>query len=256
MLNAITKIAKIENLLAKMTTSRFNAILPLNIDVKEKIDPTRYLLQIGKREISTKSLIDLEVGAKYWGILKENTKTNSINLSNLLKKPKILNLQNQINFPSFDQQSLLTLFSKTDPKNSLKTMIIQNLSNATSKSEFIILSNMLLALHENIFSFILNEKNKSTLFQLRKNNKQKSNSKNSTNLELEFYAAFEHLGPINGTIQLIQNETKLTLNLYYENSAIFLKKELSSLDMIATININKNITPLFEFGNSLLDLKG
>ncbi len=255
MINKIASLAKIENILAKMSSIRFNAILPVNIDVKEKIDPTRYLLQIGKREISTKSLIDLEVGSKYWGVLKEDMRTNSINLSNLLKKPKLLNLKNQINLPHFSKEAFLALISKENPKSELKALMLQSLANANSKSDFVILSNMLLALNENVFSFVLKEDNKNALFQLRKR-KKPIKSATKEDIELEFYAAFEHLGPVEGVVESISKEIKLTLNLYYENSAIFLQRELKNLGMIAKININKDITPLFESNESLLDLKG
>ena len=255
MLNAIANIAKIETLLAKMSTARFNAVLPVNIDVKEKIDPTRYMLQIGNKQISTKSLINLEIGAKYWGVLKEDVSANTVNLSGLFKKPKFLQLTNQSFIPQFDQNSLEKLFSKENPKSELKALLLQNLSNAASKSEFVTLSNMLLALNENVFSFILKEENKSAVFQFKKRKKSaKSNAKED--VSLEFYAAFEHLGPINGIVEVIKNEKKLILNLHYENSVNFLKKELKNLDMIITLNQDNNINPLHELSNSLLDIKG
>jgi len=120
---------------------------------------------------------------------------------------------------------------------------------------------MLNVLQDNLFSFVFTHNQKETLFQFRKQ-KSKKKDKNLSNEEeekgsIEFYAAFENLGPVEGVIELIDGMSRLTLYLFYENSLVFLKSQLQNLDLETNLYQKKGkIFPLHEFGNSLLDLKG
>jgi predicted DNA-binding protein (UPF0251 family) len=88
MIDTINKIASIQKT-ANNQTKEFNSTLPVTIKVISQSGPLRYLLELGNTKLSTKSLKELEIGSSYWGELNKKTKS-SINLSKLIKKPKIL----------------------------------------------------------------------------------------------------------------------------------------------------------------------
>ena len=112
MISQITQIAKIENLLANLKTTRFNSVLPVTIDVLKQSSKNEYQLLVGTKEITTKSQKELDVGSKYWGVLKEDRDVGTLNLSQLLKKPKLLQMQRKNFLPSFTQEKLTELITK------------------------------------------------------------------------------------------------------------------------------------------------
>jgi len=74
---------------------------------------------------------------------------------------------------------------------------------------------------------------------------------------IDFYAAFEHIGPVEGVVEVHGDIRRLTLYLYYEESLVFLQKELEALDFEGRLLPKKaQITPLYEPVSSLLDIKG
>ncbi len=255
MINQITQIAKIETLLANLKATRFNASLPMTIDVLEKSAKNEYLLKIGNKEINTKSAKALDVGSKYWGIMKEDPVLNTLSLSQLLKKPKLLQSQRANFLPQFSQANLQELISKESPKMELKLMLLEKLSTATSKNEFMTLTNMIAALNENVFTMVLKEGNQNTMFQFKKRKKVDKNP--NEDAKIDFYAAFENLGPIEGVVSLSDEGRRVSLSLFYENSLEFLKKELEYLDLEGFLyKKDSKIEPLFELSASLLDVKG
>ncbi|MCH9814246.1 MAG: hypothetical protein K0U47_09945, partial [Epsilonproteobacteria bacterium] len=241
MISQIAQIAKIESLLSSLKTTRFNALLPLTIDVKSKSGQDQYMLQIGSKEISTKSVMDLEVGSKYWGIMKEDPVKNSVTLSSLLKKPKLLQMQRTNFLPEFSATHIMELATKEQPKVELKGLLLERLSTAVSKNEFMTLTNMIAALNENVFTMVLKEGNQSTMFQFKK--RKRSSHTQEDNVTIDFYAAFEHLGPVEGEVTLIGDERRLSLQLYYKNAMEFLEKE----DVDVVINETKK-----DIDNSIL----
>jgi len=254
MINNIAQIAKINSILNKMSTDRFNAILPTKIDVLEELNGGKYKLLIGTKVIDTKSQLKLDVGSSYWGEMKENLKSGSITLTQLLKQPKLL--KNLSNLPRFDVQTLGQLLTKESPKGELKMILLENLANSSSKSEFMTVANMLQGINESLFSFVLNHNNKDAIFQFKKRKKRHPDKKDE-DTKIDFYAAFENLGPIEGVVEVIDGVRRLSLYLYYENSLVFLKRELASLDLEAVLyKKDKSINPLFSVTPALLDIKG
>jgi len=74
---------------------------------------------------------------------------------------------------------------------------------------------------------------------------------------IDFYAAFEHLGPLEGIIELSKEGRRLTLYLQYEESLAFLGRELESLDFEGRLLPKAGeVRPLYEPVSSLLDIKG
>lgn len=257
MIQQLTQIAKIEGLLSSLKTARFNALLPMGINVMEKKGANQYTLMVGNKEIQTKSMLELEVGGKYWGVMKENVKSGSITLSNLLKKPELLQKQTTSFLPTFTENKLSEILSKDNPKAELKMVLLEQLSRASSKSEFMTLTNMVAALNENVFSLVLANEGQKTLFQFKKR-KSKNSAKHSQDMHMmDFYAAFENLGPVEGVVEVVGDEKRLSLYLYYENSYTFLQKELENLNFEGVIYHKEGIIePLFEMPSGLLDIKG
>jgi hypothetical protein len=265
MIGGISQLIKIDSLLAKLETARFNTLLPVNVEVIKKELPkpnqkntqiSKYLLKVGTKELSTQSNIELEVGKKYWGMMGEEAKSKKTSLSKLLQKPQFLQNRSLQKLPVFEQKAIVQLLSKDQPKTEFKSMLLEKLSLSSSKSEFMALSNMISAINENVFTFIMQSDQKSTLFQLKKR-KRNNKDENEEDGGMDFYAAFEHIGPIEGKVEVISGVKKLSLYIYYENSLRFLQNELNNLDFEGNLYQKKStIEPLFEYSNSLLDIKG
>ncbi len=258
MIGNLSPLAKIESILSKLNAStiKFDKLLPVNIEVKEKLEPKTYLLQVGKKEMTTKSMVDLEVGKQYWGEMKEDPKLKSLSLSKLLIKPHLLQGKKAL-LPTLSLDKLQQLLGSENPKERVKFSLLDKMAHATSKQEFMTLSNMLQAINENVFTMVLNHENQETLFQFKKRKKGNNSEDKAENAKIDFYAAFEHLGPIEGVVEVIDGIRKLSLYLYYENSLKFLQKELNNLDLEAFLYKKEGkITPLYEYGESLLDVKG
>ncbi|GAX87369.1 conserved hypothetical protein [Lebetimonas natsushimae] len=220
----LSKIGKVLKTLNRFEgIKEFNASLPVKIEVKKEINPIKFLINLGNREIETKSYIPLKVGKKYFAQIKEGK--YSIKISNLKEYPKILEILKKIDFT----KEILT----PDKKE-----IMTHLTNANSKTEFIFWMNVLMAFNQNIYHLIINEKKKA-LMQL----KYKKNS-------IKFYAVFEHLGEIEGI--LFHKNLKLfcefasTINLinFYKNE----------LPFIVEVN-KKEITEIYQFSENLINLK-
>ncbi len=254
MISQIAKIANIETLLANLKTKRFNSVLPITIDVLEKGDKSQYTLKIGNKELQTKSAMTLDVGSKYWGVMKEDP-NNAPTLSQLLKKPKLLQMQRKNFLPELNSAKLQELITKENPKAEMKAVLLERLSTAMNKNEFMTLTNMIAALNENVFTMVLKEGNQSTMFQFKKRKKSSPDSKEDA--KIDFYAAFENLGPVEGIVSVINGERKVSLSLFYEESLEFLKNELEYLDLEGFLyKKDKNIEPIYELSASLLDTRG
>ncbi len=256
MITQLAQIAKIDALLSKLSIKRFNAILPVTVEVLQKSEPQKYDLKIGAKELSTKSAIDLEVGKKYWAVMGENMKTGTISLSKLLKNPAFFQKGKEpIFLPEVSARKMMEILSSKSPKAHMKTIFLNHLGNAGSKQEFMTLANMILALNENIFTMFLKHEQNRTLFQFKKRASQSQTS--SEDGIIDFYAAFEHIGPLEGIVEIDDRIRRLTLYLYYEQSLEFLKEELIHLDFeTKVVHKQRVISPLYEPVSSLLDLKG
>ncbi len=259
-LSELTRLSGVSALSSKPVEGvKFNASLPVVMQVKEQTKPEHYLLDIGRqKEVRTQSKIPLEVGSRYWTNLKEDPKTKSVVLSNILKLPVHLQAKNRAFLPKIPLQELSTLFESDTPKVTLKMQLLHQLSQANSKAQFVTIMQTIHALEMNLFTTLLSHRSKETLFEFRKRKKRpKRYQESKAYVAIDFYAAFENLGPIEGVIEQIEDRTRLNLYLFYENSLKLLEKELKSLDLETNLYQKEGkIYPLFELANSLLDLKG
>jgi hypothetical protein len=237
-ISQVGKILKATNRLNMPT--EFNASLPITIEVKKQINPIRYILKLGKKEVETKSYTPLEIGGKYKAQI--NQTDNKIEIKNLKKIPNIFN-----KFPNSIKYGIDDLL-KDDPLKSpdkYKTFLMKNLAQANNQQEFVFYSQMLLALNQEVYHLFINDEKKS-LIQLKPKKKK-----------LKFYGFFENLGGIGGEIYLI-DEIYLDLMVEFQNSLYLIEKNLDELKGVIINSIKQEkTTPLFEVSeNSLLNLKG
>lgn len=215
----ISKTAKILKALNRFQSIEFNTSLPVKLEVKEKLSDIKYLIQLGKKEVVTKSFIPLTKG-KFFATVKETE--GNITISDLKPLSK-----------------LALMFEKITPKDSdTKAQILNNLANAASKEEFLFYMNILLAYNQKIYHLFINEKKKALLqYKFHKN-------------KLKFYAVFNNLGEIEGEIfdntLNICSPFKNTLRIIEEN------KDLIDLEVHTFL---KETKPLYEFSENLINLK-
>jgi len=220
----ISKLGKILKTLNRLEgIKEFNATLPVKIEVKKEINPIRYLIKLGNREIETKSNLPLVVGKKYFAQIKEYK--SSIQISNLKPFPEILDTLEKIPF-----KEKLIKFSKEE--------ILHHLANSNSKTEFIFFTNLLLAFNEKIRHLIINEKKKALM--------QYKYSKN----RVKFYAVFTHLGEIEGEI----TSNSLTIHSPYKATLRLIEQYKDELNLNVFLK-QTEVKQLFYFSENLLNLK-
>jgi hypothetical protein len=235
-ISQIGKIMKATNRLNMPT--KFNSTLPLTITVKKQLNPIRYILQLGKKEVEVKSYTKLDIGANYKAQI--NQTNNKIEIKNLSKLPEIFNkIPNSIDYTISD-----LLKEDLNDKKSYKLFLLNHLASSNSKDEFLFFTQLLLAENQQIKHLFINEKNKRALMQF----KYKKN-------KLKFYGFFENLGAIGGEILLL-DEIYLNLMVEFQTSLVLIKNNINELKgMVINIKQEK-IKPLFEISNNnLLNIK-
>ena len=232
-ISQLGKILKATNRLNMPT--EFNASLPIKIIVKKQLNPIRYLLQLGNKQLETKSYKHLEIGAKYLGEIAQ--KENSINIKNLTKMPKI-----------FDEipEDIKTFLPDSADNAKHKDAILKHLANSNTKNEFIFYTNLLLAFQKEIKHFVINEDGKKSLHQIKKEKHK-----------LKFYSFFSNLGPVSGEIFYNDYVYYLNLMVEFQNSINIIKKHIKELKNFEVTIVQASSTPLFEINeNGILNLKG
>jgi len=219
----ISKIGKVLKEINRLNITEFNASLPVKIEVKKEINPIRYLIQLGKKEVETKSSFPLIVGKKYFAQIKESG--SKLQISNLREIPPLLEKLNKI-----ELKEKLIHFSKDTT--------LKHLANASSKEEFIFFTNILLALEHKIHHLIINDRKKAVLqYKYHKN-------------RVKFYAVFNHLGDLEGEI----TPTSLTIHSPYDATLRLIKEYSDELDLEVYL-LKKEPKALFTFSENLLNLK-
>ncbi|MDE7196295.1 MAG: hypothetical protein K2N69_04690 [Helicobacter sp.] len=236
-------------------TARFNATLPIAIEVLEKLSPTRYKLRLGNTTITTQSLKELLVGGKYWAQMG-NGRNGTITLSQLIAQPKILS--QLANAPlRLNEENLREMLSPKNgnPWDNFKNQLIERASMAESRGEFNFYMQMLLSMHNRVLTLPLAIERREGVLQMRKKRKK-------TGLyELEFYAVFGQIGALRGRLVSDGEAVDLYITTQYERSAELLRSTQNLLNGIAyfSIEVNHDIAPLYELKDahsSLLDVKG
>ncbi len=244
MIPFIQKLTALDTLQPKFDKNRIqiNTSLAFEIKVIKKLFANRYMLEVGKQQVETKSFMNLEPGAKYWATMRESK--GVVQLQHLLKKPEYLQEKPPLVLKNFD-------FSMMQRPDIYKQTLVQSLGNTQSEKEFKFITDMLLGLHNNIITVPFEYNNRYALFQYKNKNKMSIN-KNS----LEFFAEFVNLGPISGTVSTAAQFRQLDMILHFANSAAHLQEQTKNLNFdVVNISTGKP-KPLYNLNNSLLDVKG
>jgi len=260
MIYGLNPIQPTKALLSKLSAIEVNALLQIGIKVLKKEGINSFLIELGRHKFTTKSNTPLETGREYW-VQMSQTKDGIIQLKHLHPKPNLMQKYLPFSFKDknfFDENFFDSLTDKSKPMDNLKSQIMQTMVATNSKDEFTTLTQMLLSLHYGVISLPFGEKGKKMLLQMRKKNKKNQElNKNS----LEFYAAMNNLGPIEGEIIQLNGSKHLKLKLFYPRSVELLKKESIKLEGFSSIQIIQKETPISPFWDGkdqvcLLDIKG
>jgi len=244
MINRIRKIQKITQKI-NVNSIEFNNNLPITITVLEEMPYQQYKLLLGNRKLTAKSKKKLKLKSKYWGDLNK-TKEGSISITNMIAKPNIFNFDAA--FMDIEKESFLqSLMTLENPLQEIKKSVIRKMSDSNiTKEEFLTLSYTLLAYEKNIFHLPASIENKKILIQFQINIEK----------NIEFYLAFENLGPIKGIITSYKDKATIDISVMFKKSYKYIKKALKDLDININFSINADIKPLFNSSQLLLDIKG
>lgn len=230
MLNNIALISKLSQITQNQILKTYNINLPITLEVLEK-RAFSYLVKLGHTIIEAKSAQELRVGAKYWAILKDTNTGDNI-ISNLVLKPQVAEIMNSSSIAISVKEFLVLLESKK-PKQIIKDNLINIMQTTQNRDDFLLSSNMLLAMEQNITSLVISDNGRKSLLQIRPKNKQ----------EVEFSAIFAHLGVVWGKIY---SSDVLLLKVQFQNVLNLLNKYKSELNYLSKVEIicDKNITLL------------
>lgn len=240
MISTLQKLAGIGSDIGHTSSSsiNFNANLPVTIEVLKRIDAARYRLKIGRKELTTKSSKNLAEGQKYWANFSEG-KGGVLTISNLYRQPGLFEDETYFLPLSLDQLLDESSFSYSD----FRDFLLKQLSyEQLSKESFKTYAYMLLALSKATVHLPLLHQEKKVMVQFQKQG----------DASLHFYIASEHLGPLWG----IMSATELQIAIMYEKSFYYLQKESPKLGMITHLTLQKEIKPLFDLSDLVLDVKG
>lgn len=210
MISKILNITQIAKNLEHQT--RYNNTLPLLLQIIDKTK-TGYLLKLGNNIIEAKSANLLQIGGKYWAIINEN-KNGEIIISNLINRPKIFEIIKDSSL-KFEINELKEMLKDSRFIQNFSENLEQKIINASSKDDFLFLTNSLVALNRKIINLVIKYKNKEMLLQIKKQKKDK----------IEFSAILNNLGIINGSI--------------YGYQALIIKVQFHYVKKILESNINK-----------------
>ena len=202
--------------------SIINATLPIQMKVIAKSGFNNYTLLLNHKEVSTKSLIELEIGAEYLAELY-TSKGGVITFKNLYKKPYIAH---------FEEGLALIVRLLDEPNFDFKAFVINSLINAKSRADFSIYKEMLFAIFQGSYHIPFVFENKPCLFHLRLNGE---------NAELFlFFSVF-------GNLKLVFLDDNKQIYTPFFKVAKFLNEHLS-----LEVSQEKGISAFFEF-KKLLD---
>lgn len=240
----IHKIQHIAKALKSSAPSTYNATLPMLIKVLARLKNDSYLLQVGSKQIESKSHKELLVGGKYWGEMGKSS-LGHITLRNLILQPKILESFQHAPL-QFQIQDLQDLGKQEDIFDGFRDFVSSKLAQAQTKEEFLFLSNLLLGLKNGVMNLVISEKDE--ILQIKRSGVN----------TLRFSAIMPALGIIEGDITLLRSGNTLSLKVMYESTKNLLEKNLHSLKgfVVSKITLDSALTPLYEFKQTLLDVRG
>lgn len=244
----ISALPQLQNLLQSLGSSKLNALLPLEVLVLKKISPEKFLLQIKNQNFEVSTSKPLVVGEQYLASVKHEPKNNIINLQHFHKIP----VKTTQTIYSLDE--LLSHFKKPSKEaiTQLHSQLLSHLSNSTNKEDFSFYTQLLLGLSQGLISLPFKYHNGFGLLQYKKKKKQEKQSQD----EVQFYAHLKHLGPLEGSIKLTDDEISIIINVLFEETLEVLQKfqEEFSFNKALVIQLKAEIKPLFALNENILDI--
>ncbi|MDE6885518.1 MAG: hypothetical protein K2P17_00530 [Helicobacteraceae bacterium] len=232
MINKILNIAKLSQITQNSNIKTFNTTLPILLQVLEK---TRmgYMLKLGNSTIEARSPANLQIGAKYWAIVKDSS-VGEIIIQNLIKQPKIFDYVKSTSL-SFEMNEFQTMIKEKKFSQNFYDKLIDSTINAENKEDFLFLSNALLAYEKKITNLVIKDRNKRILLQIKNKKRDK----------IDFSAIFGNLGVIAGSIY---ESNILILKVQYQNVKNLLEKSKDRLEGFSEIKIllDENTSILFD----------
>jgi hypothetical protein len=220
----------------------------LSVDVTKSLGDGKYLLENSSTKVIASSDKPLLEGGKYW--LELASKHNEMPLiTKFLQQPTML--KEFANIPlKFDTKELHELLSGKKTIESFKMDLLEHLSNASNKEDFTQISNLILSLIQNTLTIPLTFQHYFGVFQMKKRY-----NKTSKKSQLDFYASLAKLGPISGTVMLLEDEILIDLDVAFTTTKLFLEENLKDIRYKTTLHVSENIQALYQFhSNSILDI--
>lgn len=233
MIQKILNIAKLAQTTQNSQIKSFNTTLPLLLEIIQK-SKMGYHIKLGNTTIEAKSSADLQIGAKYWAIVKDVG--GELIISELKKRPKIA--ESAKNSPlKFELDDLPNLFKNAKGMNFVGEFyenLLDKITNVRYKDDFTFLTNSLYALQNGILNLVIKEQKRDSLLQIKKQKNDK----------VDFSVVFNNLGIINGSIY--KNDI-LHLIVQYKNVKKLLESNANTLDFKEIhIGLDENCAILFD----------
>jgi hypothetical protein len=135
------------------------------------------------------------------------------------------------------------------------------MASTNNRDEFIFLNQLLLSMENNVISIPVHFEDRSALFQYKYRREKKKKEEIDEVKTLDFYAAFDTLGPMKGKLIYYKNQVDLNIEVNFPISKKFLLENLGISEQLKNMNIiikviETEIQPLYSFTqNNLLDLR-
>ena len=157
MIQKLLNIAKIAQSTQNSSVKNFNTTLPLLLTIIQK-SKMGYMLKLGNTTIEAKSNANLQIGAKYWAIVRDVG--GELLISKLKMRPKIA--ESAKNSPiKYELENLMDFFKNAkfaksaDFVSEFYENIIDKITNAKFKDDFAFLANSLFALNQGILNLVI-----------------------------------------------------------------------------------------------------
>lgn len=244
----ISRITALTQNLTKISQNKdFNNTLPVLLKILNKESKDHYSIKIGNLTQQTKSLKELQIGARYFANISKSSVGTTL-ISNLTPYPEKFG-DLDLSPLRFTHASLKKFFDK-DKLLEYKDFLTQQFLQAPNRNDFLFYGNTLLALQKNIYHFVVDENGQNKILQLKAKKGKQS---------LEFYALFPNLGSLSGLVYYDENQDlSLRLITHFHSVKRLLEKKIENLKGFHNVEIlvQNDIPPLFVFDEHLLNIKG
>ena len=237
-----------KDLTTELKLSTINVLKDLGKDPTTNLN--RYSVILDGKKTEVQSQTKLQPSQLYQAKLKDATPQKPITLSNVVKIPLLFKTLQHTKL-TFTPDTLQTLLEEKSPHESLKSKILQQLPQVTSKEEFHANSSLLLSLSQGTFSIPVEFQREFALLQFKKRYNKERKS-----VQLDFYATLALLGPVSGVVLLEDGIVYVMIHVAYEQTQQLLKESSKEFSYDIEVKLHKHIEPLFDTNiNSLLDIK-